>query len=771
MSESDPRGGAGSPSPTVAECVEAGLYFFARDEFTQAKKWWEQALAKDPENARVHECLRILHRTVPRPKTEPPSPAPPIRAPSSLPDFEARLARETRSLPPSADYAPEDDYRPDSIDIAISEPPELHVQVDSTPPTPLPVITNWGIGEPTYTPRQSAIPPPRAPPPALDEWSVPSRPPAPPALLEEWSRPSLLPGSPPVRAPLSKSSAPAAPDTAGPWNPGAQLEIDGGMSIDPPMDELLGTPPADPMLQGGPAFSADVSPFSMDVTPYGSPGMPVIGAVPDGLDADWDAAMRPFLSADVAGPLRQAQLSRSADLVRPLDPLVPLAPLGSLGPLPIPEVATPVIGPPGGAIPGLDVFAVRPPIIRGTVEADEIIRPADQLPTEVGRPFQPTDVAPEDIILPSNNSLSAVQRFGSSPPLTEAAEAPPISSAFRVSVGSSPGLGELSSSAGAIASPSASGPVVAGAIALLNALPDADDGLPPARTFATGSLSPRGAIKDEPSPEELMGEGTLGRGDPLDIVIEEPEEYVDRDQVLRAFGEGAEYSLGAFADISDDEVDPLAPGETTPWDFGPAETSAVTLAEAADVDAVAELTPAPVLDREPLFHLSSSGDVDSYEPAVEISLEDDPRPSFQAELEKRALRPRTSDPDDPRALLISARDRLNLHDFDGALVLLERISPEAAAAAPEAQDMLAETRARLEQIYGGKLGSLEAAPHVLLSGEELIWLNLNHRAGFILSQVDGAVSYEDLISLSGMPRLDTLRILCTLLQEGVIGTD
>lgn len=726
MSEGDPRGGAGSPSPTVAECVEAGLYFFARDEFTQAKKWWEQALAKDPENARVHECLRILNRTVPRPKTEPPRPAPPIRAPSSLPDFEARLARETRSLPPSGDYAPEDDYRAESIDIAVSEPPEERAPVDSTPPTPLPVITNWGVGEPTYTPRQSAIPPPRAPPPALDEWSIPSRPPAPPALLEEWSRPSLLPGSPPVRAPLTKSSAPAAPDAAGPWNPGAQLEIDGGMSIDPPMDELLGTPPADPMLQAGPAFSADVSPFSMDVTPYGSPGMPVIGAVPDGLDADWDAAMRPFLSADVAGPIRPAQLSRSADLARTVEPALsplPLAPLGSLGPLPIPEAST-------------DAFTVRPPIIRGSVEPDEIIRPADQLPTEVGRPFKPTDVAPEDIILPSNNSLTAVQRYGSgaSLPYTEAAEAPPISAVFRPD----------------------------------EVVLDEDDGLPPARTFATGSLSPRGAIKDEPSPEELMGEGELGQGDPLDIVIEEPEEYVDR---AVALGEAAEYSLGAFADASDDEQSLLGSGET-PWDFGPAETSAVTLAEAADVDAVAELTPAPVLDREPLFHLSSSGDSDSHEPAIEISMEDAGPPiDVELELERRAYRPRSSDPDDPRALLSSARDRLNLHDFDGALALLERIPPEAAAAAPEAQEMLAETRARLEQIYGGKLGSLEAAPHVLLSGEELIWLNLNHRAGFILSQVDGSVSYEDLISLSGMPRLDTLRILCTLLQEGVIGTD
>jgi hypothetical protein len=58
---------------------------------------------------------------------------------------------------------------------------------------------------------------------------------------------------------------------------------------------------------------------------------------------------------------------------------------------------------------------------------------------------------------------------------------------------------------------------------------------------------------------------------------------------------------------------------------------------------------------------------------------------------------------------------------------------------------------------------------VLISGEEVIWLNLNHRAGFILSQIDGAVTYEDLIALSGMPRLDTVRILADLITNNVIG--
>jgi len=49
-----------------------------------------------------------------------------------------------------------------------------------------------------------------------------------------------------------------------------------------------------------------------------------------------------------------------------------------------------------------------------------------------------------------------------------------------------------------------------------------------------------------------------------------------------------------------------------------------------------------------------------------------------------------------------------------------------------------------------------------------MWLNLDHRAGFLLAQIDGAVNYEELFALSGLPRLDTAKILATLLNDGVI---
>ncbi|MBK8012811.1 MAG: hypothetical protein IPK13_15775 [Deltaproteobacteria bacterium] len=141
---------------------------------------------------------------------------------------------------------------------------------------------------------------------------------------------------------------------------------------------------------------------------------------------------------------------------------------------------------------------------------------------------------------------------------------------------------------------------------------------------------------------------------------------------------------------------------------------------------------------------------------------------------------RTMPPSEPKgpplwdALLRGARDRFALHDFAGALELLERILAESGlygerpAVFSEARTLLEESRAQLLKIFASKLGSLDSVPHVVLSREEIIWLNLNHRSGFVLSQIDGTVSCEDLVALSGMSRLDTLKILTELLRQGVI---
>lgn len=120
--------------------------------------------------------------------------------------------------------------------------------------------------------------------------------------------------------------------------------------------------------------------------------------------------------------------------------------------------------------------------------------------------------------------------------------------------------------------------------------------------------------------------------------------------------------------------------------------------------------------------------------------------------------------------LDEGRRRFQLHDFAGAIEVLEAI-PEDAPEAAEARNLIASSRSQMLKMYESKIGDFSRVPRVLISNEQVIWLNLNHRAGFILSQIDGSVSYEDIVALSGMPRLDTLQILSKLIGDGVIGAD
>ena len=128
-------------------------------------------------------------------------------------------------------------------------------------------------------------------------------------------------------------------------------------------------------------------------------------------------------------------------------------------------------------------------------------------------------------------------------------------------------------------------------------------------------------------------------------------------------------------------------------------------------------------------------------------------------------------PRDPRAEAVRrferARELQNLDDHSGARELLL----EAQALWPDLTgltDALARSETKLQTIYESKIGKLSQVPRVRLKEDEVIWLNLDHRAGFMLAQIDGTLSFEDLFSVSGMSRLDTARILAQLLDQRVI---
>ena len=132
------------------------------------------------------------------------------------------------------------------------------------------------------------------------------------------------------------------------------------------------------------------------------------------------------------------------------------------------------------------------------------------------------------------------------------------------------------------------------------------------------------------------------------------------------------------------------------------------------------------------------------------------------------LVPPEEPPADAASLLRRAVDLLDLDDHSGALEAAEQV----LALDPSnltARDLVSRCENTLLAMYESKIGDLRAKPKVRMRPDEIVWLNLDHRAGFVLAMVDGEVEFDDLFALSSMSRLETARILARLLQERVIG--
>lgn len=112
-------------------------------------------------------------------------------------------------------------------------------------------------------------------------------------------------------------------------------------------------------------------------------------------------------------------------------------------------------------------------------------------------------------------------------------------------------------------------------------------------------------------------------------------------------------------------------------------------------------------------------------------------------------------------------ERFALGDFTGALFVAEFLlgrDPDNAAT----KACAAASRARLEQLYSSRIGSLSRVAVVAVRENDMRWLGLDHRAGFLLSRVDGRASLEELLDVSGTSRLEALKTLVELYEAGAI---
>jgi hypothetical protein len=120
-------------------------------------------------------------------------------------------------------------------------------------------------------------------------------------------------------------------------------------------------------------------------------------------------------------------------------------------------------------------------------------------------------------------------------------------------------------------------------------------------------------------------------------------------------------------------------------------------------------------------------------------------------------------------LIEGALDLYGLNDFEGALQLVHKAEAQGQDDA-RLKQLREQCEAQLIKLYEARLGDLQQTPRTKVQSSELVWLNLDHRAGFVLSLVDGTISYDELFALSGMPKLETARVVAQLVRDGIIGT-
>jgi hypothetical protein len=106
-----------------------------------------------------------------------------------------------------------------------------------------------------------------------------------------------------------------------------------------------------------------------------------------------------------------------------------------------------------------------------------------------------------------------------------------------------------------------------------------------------------------------------------------------------------------------------------------------------------------------------------------------------------------------------------------------RLAAVPAASASE-QDAGALPQSEMRLLTRPKLGAaitdeawaraVSGTPAVVMADQDLKRLPLDHRAGFLLSLMDGTVDLDTLAEIAAMPREEVLRVVRDLFESGVV---
>lgn len=118
-------------------------------------------------------------------------------------------------------------------------------------------------------------------------------------------------------------------------------------------------------------------------------------------------------------------------------------------------------------------------------------------------------------------------------------------------------------------------------------------------------------------------------------------------------------------------------------------------------------------------------------------------------------------------LLERAESECVAGDNDAAITALDLALDEQPDSAV-AQKLIHRHIDTILDIYERYLDNPAAVPAVQISPSEFREHAIDNRAAFLLSRIDGTLTVEDILDISGMPRLEACRYLCSMLRRGIL---
>jgi hypothetical protein len=122
------------------------------------------------------------------------------------------------------------------------------------------------------------------------------------------------------------------------------------------------------------------------------------------------------------------------------------------------------------------------------------------------------------------------------------------------------------------------------------------------------------------------------------------------------------------------------------------------------------------------------------------------------------------------ALIALAQTAAHDHRLERAVLAIDAAftqDPDSAIA----QKLFQQHREAIMAVFTEYLGDLERRPRLARSMSTVVGEPIDSRAAFLLSRVDGSLSYEELLDVSGMPRLEAARYLCQLVLRGLLSSE